>query len=60
MIDAAAARHLRSRLEVCHAFVCFAPEPVLNYADLGLGGGAATSPPLAAEGYLEPDGSVFG
>lgn len=40
MVDAATARHLWSRLEACHAFVYFAPEPALNYAGLGLEGSA--------------------
>lgn len=36
MVDAAAARHLWSRLEAFHAFVYFAPEPARNYVALGL------------------------
>lgn len=40
MVDAPTARHLYERLEPLHAFIYFSPDANLNYAGLGLEGGA--------------------
>ncbi|CAN5912314.1 hypothetical protein BH23ACT2_BH23ACT2_09840 [soil metagenome] len=40
MVDTTTVRTLWRRLEPCHAFIYFAPEAALNYAELGLDGQA--------------------
>lgn len=40
MVDTTTVRTLWRRLEPCHAFIYFAPEATLNYAELGLDGQA--------------------